>query len=235
MGLPDEPTKHLVYLRVIKFPMLGTLFLSAATVAAATVAAPPLPVAVVAMLSECRTNPHGFADRLRAYRALIGRDNIVRTPGEAVGIQLTEGVRAVDEAIAVLDALPPLEPLTVDPLLTAAASDFAAEQGRSGEVGHVGHDGSTLAERIERRGQWTSDIAEAISYGYRDALHVAIQLIVDDDVPDRGHREVILTPALRFAGAGCSPHREWHHSCVVDFSATPLRPVAAAAAPSPGT
>ena len=203
---------------------LALLAASALLAAVPTAAQDALPAAVLAELNRVRTDPRGFAASLRDYRARIGADNIVRLPGRAEGILLAEGRRAVDEAIAALEAQPPLGALTADPLLAAAAGDFAAEQGRTGAVGHVAADGATLADRIARHGRWAAEIAETIGYGYDDPLLVAIQLIVDDNVPGRGHRAVILDPRLRFAGAACAAHRVWRHACVVDWSAAAVRP-----------
>ncbi len=60
--------------------------------------------------------------------------------------------------------------------------------------------------------------AEAISYGYQSPQDVVRQLIVDDGVPGRGHRQVLFDASLRFAGVGCGPHRLYGAMCVIDFS-----------------
>jgi len=47
------------------------------------------------------------------------------------------------------------------------------------------------------------------------------QLIVDDGVADRGHREIVYSAELRFAGAACGPHPVYGTMCVIDLGVTP--------------
>ena len=97
--------------------------------------------------------------------------------------------------------------------------DRPDEQGRLGYEGHVSRDGASPGERVRRRG---GDIyvGESISYGFDDADDVVRQLIVDDGVPDRGHRRLLFTGDFRYAGVGCAEHRRLRHLCVVDLSGT---------------
>ena len=191
-------------------------------------AAQPVPAgtpgeALVATLSKARTDPHGFAALVRDFRTHVGRDGIFRPVDGGEWIQLDEGLAAIDEAIAFLDAQTPLSPVAINPVLTAAARDYAAEQGATGAMGHVAGDGATLPDRLRARGWHRGEIAETIDYGFADATLVAIELIVDDGVPGRGHRAVVFTPTLRYAGAGCGPHPKWQFVCVVDWSSEAIR------------
>jgi uncharacterized protein YkwD len=43
-------------------------------------------------------------------------------------------------------------------------------------------------------------------------------LIVDDDVPDRGHRQAIFNPDYTQAGVAFGPHPLYNWVCVVDFA-----------------
>ena len=45
-----------------------------------------------------------------------------------------------------------------------------------------------------------------------------MQLIIDDGVPDRGHRRILFSPAYTQVGVGCGPHPEWRRMCVLDFA-----------------
>jgi uncharacterized protein YkwD len=66
--------------------------------------------------------------------------------------------------------------------------------------------------------QWTGSIGENISYGPDDGLEVVLQLIIDDGVPDRGHRANIFSPDFRLAGVACGPHPTFRTVCVIDFA-----------------
>ncbi len=47
---------------------------------------------------------------------------------------------------------------------------------------------------------------------------VIVQLVADDNVPDRGHRKNIFNPAFAFTGVGVSPHPTFGMCCVMDYS-----------------
>ena len=56
-----------------------------------------------------------------------------------------------------------------------------------------------------------------IEYGASDAMDAVRQLIVDDGVPDRGHRSILFDPSLRFAGVSCGAHPAYRSMCVIDL------------------
>ncbi|HEV7227814.1 CAP domain-containing protein [Brevundimonas sp.] len=177
------------------------------------------PTGVDAMLAElnaARTDPRAYAEQVRAFRDLFTGNRFQRTGEIAVVTQ--EGVAAVDEAIRFLESQPALPPLARSTPLDRAAADHAAEQGRTGRVGHAGTDGSTPHERMRRHGRWRGT-AEAIAYGPTPEQAI-MQLIVDDGVPDRGHRTILFSPNYRLVGAACGPHPVWRTVCVLNF-ATP--------------
>lgn len=174
--------------------------------------------AVLAKLNRVRANPAAFADELRTYRSYFRGDE-VHYPGGPIEIT-NEGRRAVDEAIAFLERQKPLPPLSAEAVLIRSAFDHVKDQGRSGRVGHSGSDGSGMSERIRRYGQWHGSAAENISYGQGDAASVVRQLIVDDGIADRGHRNNIFDPNLKSVGVACGPHRTWGAMCVMDMAGT---------------
>ena len=192
------------------------LFVAAAAVLTVGAATPdPQADAVLDEIDRARTDPRAYAAHLREWRSWVVGD-VVRRPG-LPGLVTVEGPAAVDEAIAFLEAQPPLPALARDAGLDRAAADHARDQGRTGETGHVGSDGSTLGARVRRHGA-ARGMGENIAYGSADARETVIQLIVDDDVPGRGHRTNIFNPDWTRAGAACGPHPVWRRVCVVDFA-----------------
>ena len=186
--------------------------------AAAAGAEPAIESRIVAEINRARADPAGYARELRRYRTYY-RGNVVWEPGNPVGLRTREGARAVDEAIRFLARQPPLPPLARAAFLARAAADHVADQGPRGSQGHAGRDGSSPAERIRRRGGGAyGATGEVIAYGPEDAAEVVRGLIVDDGVPDRGHRIVLFNARYRFAGAACGRHASWRHVCVVDLS-----------------
>ncbi len=170
---------------------------------------------IVAELNAARTDPADYARKARALRSLFNGDRIER-PGE-IALVTREGPAAVDEAIAFLERQTPLPALRDSPGLARAAADHAGEQGRTGDVGHDGADGSSAGDRMRRYARWTAT-GEAIAYGPDRAEDVILQLIVDDGVPDRGHRTILFNPVYTLVGAACAPHPVWRTVCVLDFA-----------------
>jgi len=174
---------------------------------------------VLAALNYVRVNPQGYVDGLRAYRNGFKRMR-VQMPGSRIFYVTREGTRPVDQALRFLSKEAPRSKLRASPLLAAAAADHAAEQSQSGRVGHFSHNGFSPADRIARRGGGRI-VSEVIVYGAFDAPDVVRQLIVDDGVPDRGHRSAMFATKLRYAGVACDRHPTFRTMCVIEMAETP--------------
>ncbi|WP_425228444.1 CAP domain-containing protein [Sphingomonas sp.] len=186
---------------------------------AAAVDGDGIEAAVLAQLNYVRAHPQEVAAALRRYRqGFAGR--VVHEDGDPVGTETFEGTPAVDEAIAFLDAQPPLPPLQFSPVLARAAQGWAAAQGPAGATGHISAAGATPGTRVRAAG---GDIyvGETISYGMRAGETVVRQFIVDDGQPRRGHRALVFSTSIRFAGVGCGGHARYGAMCVIDYAATP--------------
>jgi uncharacterized protein YkwD len=164
-----------------------------------------------------RTDPESYARHLEQMLAWFEGDILTR-PGSRVGLRTKEGARAVREAIAFLRRQEPRPPLTWSDGLWRAARDHARDQGSSGATGHTGGDGSTIDDRTKRYGRWLETVGENIEYGSVEARDVVIALIVDDGVPDRGHRTNIFASTFRVMGAACGPHATYRRICVIDYA-----------------
>jgi uncharacterized protein YkwD len=148
------------------------------------------------------------------------RANLVVMPDQPEDYETSEGVAAVDETIAFLERQAPLPPLADSAMMASSAAEHVADQEATGETGHSGSDRSSPAQRMERLGGG-GYVAEVIAYGPVDALDTIRQLIVDDGVADRGHRSILYSPELRFAGVSCGRHPEYRTMCVIDLGITP--------------
>lgn len=172
---------------------------------------------VVDELNAARTHPREFARHLTRLAGYYS-DDLLEMPG-SVPVRTVEGVSAVQEAIRFLQNVKPLPPLTFSPGMSQAARDHVLDQGRSGQTGHVGSDGSKPYQRIERYGQWQGLSGENIAYGDDDPRMYVMQLIIDDGVPSRGHRENIFNPEFHVAGAAAGPHPIYRGMCVITLAA----------------
>jgi uncharacterized protein YkwD len=171
---------------------------------------------VVAEISALRENPAGYA---RHLELLLPRfdGRLLQRPGRPP-LQTREGAAAVREAIEVLRRTPPMSSLSWSPGMAAAALDHVRDQGPWGGLEHDGRDGSSPGRRISRYGRWRGSVAESIAFGENPARDVVLQLVIDDDVADRGHRATLLDPKFAAAGAACGPHARYRQMCVVEFA-----------------
>jgi uncharacterized protein YkwD len=170
---------------------------------------------VLRALNEARTRPAvaaGWLEQLAGYYS----GTRVKRPWWPITLQTTEGVRAVREAIDALGAQAPVAPLTVNAALTRAARDHAADQAKSGGTRHTGSDGSTTQSRVGRYATWEISIAENIDYQPMVRGQDVIEsLLVDDGVPDRGHRRNIYQSSARLVGVACGPHPKYEAMCAI--------------------
>lgn len=169
-------------------------------------------------LNRLRADPADFAVEIAETRSrfdgkiLRGRDD------DEIDIMTHEGVAAVNEAVRALRSAPPVPELTGSTVLAGVARELVNEQSRSGGVGHISR-GRGPGERALARGAGRY-LSEVITYGHSDAASVIEQFVVDDGVPNRGHRKTILAGEFRYAGAACGRHPVHRVMCVVILSPT---------------
>ncbi len=163
-----------------------------------------------------RRDPAGYARHLE--RLLPRFDGtLLRRPGRPF-LRTDEGPAAVREAIAALKSRRPVPQLRWSKGLAAAAADHVGDQGPIGGLEHRGTDRSDPGRRANRHGRWMQGMAENIAYGDNPARDVVIQLLVDDGVPGRGHRNNMLDAGWGAEGVACGPHRRYQQMCVMDFA-----------------
>jgi uncharacterized protein YkwD len=176
----------------------------------------PLEKGVLDEMNLARTEPQKYAAFLKEYRKRYHGKEIAVAPGTR--LLTREGVGAVDEAIRFLRARKPLHPLHYSTGLSAAAADLVREEGPKGTTGHADPSAGGMAQRIERHGRWEGSIGENLGYGSSDARTVVMQLVIDDGVPERGHRKNIFNGSFRKAGISCGPHTALRTMCAIDFA-----------------
>ena len=174
---------------------------------------------VLAELNRFRGDPAGYTAVLRDYRDRFDGRLLISDDDSEIDIMTNEGVAAVDEAIRDLRREGPRSRLQQSELLARVAADHVAVQSRSGAVGHYTR-GNGPGERMKARGGGPY-VNEVITYGHHSPAGVVHQLLIDDGVPDRGHRHSLLRPTHRYAGVACGPHRIHRTMCVTLMAQTP--------------
>jgi len=170
---------------------------------------------VAAEQNLARGDPKAYAEFARAYRReLQGNVHVSGSRRRTT----TEGTAAVDEAVAFLEAARPVRALEPFKGMSLAAADHVADTGPKGMVGHAGSDGSQPADRMARHGRWEQTCGENISYGLSEARDIVLQLIIDDGVPGRGHRQNMFNPAFRVCGVRFGSHKQYGSMCVLTYA-----------------
>jgi uncharacterized protein YkwD len=170
---------------------------------------------VFAELNAARTNPQAYAANVSALLRYFD-GTVLQMPG-APRVRTTEGPAAVREAVDALARQTKVQRLSLTAGLSSAARDLIADQTRTGSVGHESSDGASPGTRISRYGTWQKTYSENIAYGtFARGRDVVVNLIVDDNVPNRGHRRNIFDPNVSVVGVACGYHPRFGSSCVID-------------------
>jgi len=167
-------------------------------------------------LNLMRSNPSAYADLIEATLRYYN-GNLYSQPGRTP-IQTNEGRVAAEEAINALRATPNRQIFILSQELSNAAQDHANDQSKTGQLGHVGSNGSTFVERIEKYTNWRGIIAENIMYGPHSPREILFGLLIDDGVPDRGHRVTLLNPRYTNIGIGIATHPVYRYVCVHKYA-----------------
>lgn len=100
-----------------------------------------------------------------------------------------------------------------------AIRSSAAWRGRSTCCAHFGAKGESPLDRVARYGILQGPGGENIAVGFADPRLVVLYLLIDDGVPDRGHRKAIVDRRYEQVGVGCGPHARFRTVCVMDLAA----------------
>ena len=147
---------------------------------------------------------------------------LMKQPGKTT-LRTKEGVQAVREAIQFLKELRPVRPLNWHSELAVCARNHVQDTGSKGLVQHESSDGTTVKERLKRYGKIVTCYGENLSFHTDNAMEVVLQSIVDDGVPNRGHRENLFNPEFRVIGCFTGQHKDFDTMSVIDFCAAFVR------------
>lgn len=158
---------------------------------------------VIKYLNYVRMNGKLFAETyVKKYAEINGKTNL----------------KQVKSLIIDLNKTKPLEPYRPDEGLTKSAKKHAEYMGKQGKLGHIGKGGKNPAERIEEFVKWDIWVAENIQYGAKTPLDMVMHLLIDEKVPDLGHRKNILEPRGRYIGVSIAPHKTFSVNCVMELT-----------------
>ncbi|MEO9210597.1 MAG: CAP domain-containing protein [Ginsengibacter sp.] len=129
---------------------------------------------------------------------------------EVSNYKMPEGIVQVgafykNSLIKHLKKMEPVVVFTFDDGLYKSAKCFAKESGESGYVGH------------ERKICPKGNFAECASYGMHKGRDIAMQWLIDDNIPDFGHRINCLNGSYTKIGLSIYPHTIYQVCAVADM------------------
>jgi chemotaxis protein histidine kinase CheA len=146
---------------------------------------------ILSEINRVRTNPQAYAQWLEAQRRYY--DGIwLKLPGEKP-IRTNRGLKALEEAIAVLKTQQPLSPLDISEQTAATATS-----------------------KLENFA--TANNIQNISYGRITAKGIVMGIVVDDLFPDRRRRNNLLSPDAANTGVVCKPDPRYAKVCAIAYS-----------------
>lgn len=84
-------------------------------------------------------------------------------------------------------------------------------------MSHEGSNGKTVKERISEYGKFAICYGENLSFNCATPEEVVLQLIIDDGVPERGHRQNIFNPEFKVFGCFTGVHKDYDSMTCLDF------------------
>lgn len=126
----------------------------------------------------------------------------------------TKYVRSLERELKATKNLAPLYPSKA---LFDAAKTHAVASGKEGVVGHRSSAGS-FEKRLKPLSDRFNYILENCDYGSSGAMDILMNLMIDEGIPDVGHRKNILHPEIDAIGLAIAPHKNYRYTCVQVFA-----------------
>lgn len=149
------------------------------------------------LLNLARMNPKLFAK------------TVVQPYPDSSGNAALRRTKEYKSLITDLNAQPPLGLLLPDSLCWLSAQCHATSSGKAGYVGHT-RQNNTCEKLMHLR-------AECCHYGESKPLDALLSLMIDENVPDLGHRRTLFSSNYSLVGISFKTHKTYNTNVVVDF------------------
>jgi hypothetical protein len=124
----------------------------------------------------------------------------------------------IKELIKELEIRSQMKILKPSETLTATARNLAIDMGTTGRTGHTTSDGKSFKDRMMVVANDYEGVNENCNYGTDKGLVAFMDLLIDRNVPNYGHRKNILDPEMKYIGVAIEPHKRMRYNCVQDFA-----------------
>ncbi|GHV92112.1 hypothetical protein AGMMS50268_26150 [Spirochaetia bacterium] len=177
----------------------------------------PVEKDVILEMNKVRSDPKKYAELYIKPRLQNYNGNMYSESGKTT-IRTNEGRKAAEgcyNALIKMQAVPLLFP---EKGLSLAAKDHVNDQSKTGRTGHDGSDKSTPFTRMGRYGKGYKTAGENIAYGTNTGRDIIVNLLIDDGVPSRGHRQNIMKRDYNQTGTAAGGHTQYGSMCVIVYA-----------------
>lgn len=128
-------------------------------------------------------------------------------------IPRTRYTRSLEKDLKATSGLKVLQP---EEALYRAAHKHAVASGNEGKLGHTSSAG-TFEQRLKPLATEFNYLLENCDYGSSTAMDILMNLMIDEGLPEVGHRKNILHKEVDAVGVAIAPHTTYQHTCVQVF------------------
>lgn len=158
---------------------------------------------ILKAINSARTSPGEWATKIETeYIKNMDKDKVTHTKWKR---KFKEGLPAMEEAVKFLKNAKPHEKVTLSYGMSYAAFKHSQFLLTAKELVHTGKNGSSMSNRLEELGDWQTTIGEnmiSTTPETRTADFLVMEMIIDDGVKNRGHRENIFKATFKKIGVG---------------------------------
>ena len=169
---------------------------------------------VIAESNRIRTNPKAYIPILEGYLKNFD-GNLLTLPDKHEILETEEGPRAYKEAIEFLKNQKPINVIEYDEEASKVALEYSKFLSNSKE-GQV-EDENQIEQRVEKYLDYDYSISENIDFGGSTGVEVIVNLLVDDGVKNRTHRENLFSDKYEYYGVGVFEHPDYDLCTVIDY------------------
>ena len=169
---------------------------------------------VIAESNRIRTNPKAYIPILEGYLKNFD-GNLLTLPDKHEILETEEGPRAYKEAIEFLKNQKPINVIEYDEEASKVALEYSKFLSNSKE-GQV-EDDNQIEQRVEKYLDYDYSISENIDFGGSTGVEVIVNLLVDDGVKNRTHRENLFSDKYEYYGVGVFEHPDYDFCTVIDY------------------
>jgi len=169
---------------------------------------------VITESNRIRTNPKAYIPILEEYLQNFD-GNLLTLPGKNEILETEEGPRAYKEAIEFLKNQKPINIIEFDEEASKVAQECSKFLSNSKE--DQIEDESQIEQRVGKYIEYDYSLSENIDFGGSTGVEVIVNLLVDDGVKNRTHRENLFSDKYEYYGVGVFEHPEYDFCTVIDY------------------